>query len=84
MQLGPSLVPRYDEANAEKQRLEEKQRAARKALEQGVKIKPRWFEARPDAELGRDLVYSFTGDYWEARDKGDFSGVRDIFGPDQC
>eukprot|EP00887_Chlorella_sp_A99_P000569 scaffold17.g569.t1 len=35
---------RYDEANAEKQRLEHKQRAARKAAERGEPLRPRWFD----------------------------------------
>lgn len=34
----------YDQANSEKQRLEHKQRAARKAAERGDPIRPRWFD----------------------------------------
>lgn len=37
------------QANAEKLRLETKQRAARKAAEEGVPLEPRWFERVPGA-----------------------------------
>lgn len=51
-----------DKANDEKTRLEEKQRAARKAMEaKGVEWTPRWFKSD---EQG---IYSYKGGYWEAR-----------------
>uniref|UniRef100_A0A1D1ZMT1 PH domain-containing protein n=1 Tax=Auxenochlorella protothecoides TaxID=3075 RepID=A0A1D1ZMT1_AUXPR len=72
----------YDEANAEKQRLEHKQRAARKAAERGDPIRPRWFEHVPSAKPGEEPAYRYKGGYWEAREAGTFEGCRDIFGPD--
>lgn len=87
----------YDQANHEKQRLEHKQRAARKAAERGDPIRPRWFDfvdpaqssfnAGKDAHVhghrkpGEDLVFRYKGGYWEARETGDWEGCRDIFGP---
>jgi hypothetical protein len=32
------------------------------------------------AVVGRDLAYKYTGGYFEAREAGEWSGVRDIFG----
>jgi hypothetical protein len=76
----------WDEANAEKQRLEHKQRAARRAAELGEPLKPRWFDVLPAASAGKErnpneLAFAYKGGYWEARDKGDWAGCRDIFGP---
>ena len=68
------------QANAEKQRLEQKQRAARKAAERGDPIEPRWFRHIPNATQGEDPTYEYSGGYWEARKKGDYDGCRDIFG----
>ena len=126
------------QANAEKLRLEMKQRAARKAAEQGEPIRPRWFTPVPGTQaagsdtcrtslsctcdgaavqgsarvkstvsiihfavkpcfasrpsisscysagavVGRDQAYKYHGGYFEAREKGNWAGVRDIFGPD--
>lgn len=81
----------WEEANAEKQRLEHKQRAARKAAEEGVPLKPRWFainqdqvhlngSARGHHLSSKELGFVFTGEYWRARDQGEFKAVRDIFG----
>lgn len=41
----------WSHANAEKQRLEHKQRAARKAADAGEPIRPRWFRFQPDAAM---------------------------------
>lgn len=76
----------WDEANGEKQRLEHKQRAARRAAELGEPLKPRWFDVLPAASAGKErnpneLAFAYKGGYWEARDKGDWAGCRDIFGP---
>lgn len=74
---------RYDHADAEKQRLEVKQRAARKAADRGEPIRPRWFldttpvTGKPDEDRPK---YQYRGGYWAARRTGDFSGCRDIFG----
>lgn len=70
----------YDLANAEKQRLEKKQRAARKAAEEGVPIRPRWFTERPDAQRGEQLAFEYAGGYWESRAAGKYADCRDIFG----
>lgn len=64
----------YDEAFAEKLRLEEKQRMARKLQERGWQ--PRWFHK----EKGKD-TYQYMGGYWEARNKGNWASCPDIFGP---
>lgn len=68
------------QANAEKQRLEHKQRAARKAAERGDPIRPRWFTPDPDHKKGEELAFKYCGGYWEERAKGEFTGCRDIFG----
>ncbi|KAK9809121.1 hypothetical protein WJX72_009685 [[Myrmecia] bisecta] len=70
----------YDQANAEKQRLETKQRAARKAAERGDPIVPRWFEPIPGVAAGEGLTYRYKGGYFEARKAGVYEGCRDIFG----
>ncbi|KAM4763835.1 oxysterol-binding protein 2 isoform 2-T2 [Cyanocitta cristata] len=80
---------RWDEANVEKQRLEEKQRAVRRrreaeaveALEEGKDYEgyiPLWFERKVDAVTG-ELICVYKGGYWEAKDKQDWSVCPDIF-----
>jgi oxysterol-binding protein 1 len=79
----------WDEANIEKQRLEHKQRAARKAAERGDPLHPRWFrQVLPltGTDKGRvrppdELAFKYRGGYWEERAQGRFTGCRDIFGP---
>ncbi|CAL9168788.1 oxysterol-binding protein-related protein 1D-like isoform X1 [Musa acuminata AAA Group] len=63
----------YELANAEKLRLEQLQRQARKLQEKGWQ--PRWF--RKDVE---DDCYQYVGGYWEAREEGKWDGIPDIFG----
>ncbi|XP_010272886.1 PREDICTED: oxysterol-binding protein-related protein 1C-like [Nelumbo nucifera] len=63
----------YDLANAEKLRLEQRQRQARKMQERGWK--PRWFAK----EKGSD-TYCYVGGYWEAREQGNWDSCPDIFG----
>lgn len=85
----------WDEANAEKQRVEHKQRAARRAAELGEPLHPQWFNVSPMAvnyhgqthskqkNNRRDpgeLYFSYKGGYWESRAVKDWSGSRDIFG----
>ncbi|KAJ6824771.1 oxysterol-binding protein-related protein 1D [Iris pallida] len=67
----------YEMANAEKLRLEQLQRQARKLQEKGWK--PRWF--RKDRE---DETYRYMGGYWEAREEGRWNGIPDIFGQSQA
>ena len=52
------------QANLEKQRLETKQRAARKAADRGEPIRPRWFNPVPGAVVGEQQAYVYTGGYW--------------------
>ncbi|XP_044514819.1 oxysterol-binding protein 2 [Gracilinanus agilis] len=80
----------WDEANAEKQRLEEKQRAIRRkrmeasaqeSPEEGKDIDPHvplWFEKKMDPYTGEE-AYVYKGDYWEAKEKQDWSMCPDIF-----
>lgn len=63
----------YEMANAEKLRLEQRQRQARKMQERGWQ--PRWF-AKDESSGG----YRYVGGYWEAREMGNWDGCPDIFG----
>ncbi|XP_072971492.1 oxysterol-binding protein-related protein 1C-like [Typha angustifolia] len=63
----------YERANAEKLRLEQRQRQARKMQERGWK--PQWFAK----DKGSD-TYRYIGGYWEAREKNKWDGCPDIFG----
>ncbi|CAF3409784.1 unnamed protein product [Rotaria sp. Silwood1] len=73
---------RWDEANQEKLRLEEKQRHARKIREaQGNGIdpfKPKWFIKQFDPMTNSD-THVFTNEYWNAKLKQDWSRCDDIF-----
>ncbi|CAN4116154.1 unnamed protein product [Withania somnifera] len=62
----------YELANAEKLRLEQLQRQARKLQERGWR--PRWFSKDEDG------CYRYVGGYWEAKEKHDWEGIPDIFG----
>ncbi|KAL5206555.1 hypothetical protein ABZP36_034764 [Zizania latifolia] len=62
----------YEMANAEKLRLEQLQRQARRLQEKGWQ--PRWFSKDEDDS------YRYVGGYWEAREKGNWDGIPDIFG----
>ena len=55
------------QANVEKQRLEQKQRAARKAADRGEPIRPRWFRPVPGAVAGEQQTFVYSGGYWCAR-----------------
>ncbi|OVA20535.1 Oxysterol-binding protein [Macleaya cordata] len=63
----------YELANAEKLRLEQLQRQARRLQERGWQ--PRWF--RKDKE---DDCYRYVGGYWEARENKKWDEIPDIFG----
>ncbi|XP_019958707.1 oxysterol-binding protein 1 isoform X13 [Paralichthys olivaceus] len=83
---------RWDEANAEKQRLEEKQRTARRERErEAVKVacspeegahqdnyQALWFEKLDDPVSGETL-HVYKGGYWEAKDQGSWEICPDIF-----
>ncbi|CAK1590392.1 unnamed protein product [Parnassius mnemosyne] len=80
----------WDEANAEKLRLEEKQRAARRELEAAAEAaaaaggagpeppRPRWFtrQAAPGQPLLRHL---YNHRYWECKQRADWADCPDIF-----
>ena len=61
----PTHPPTHLQANAEKQRLEHKQRAARKAAERGDPIRPRWFDFA-DPQQVRGSRAEASGSRWEA------------------
>ncbi|XP_070689578.1 oxysterol-binding protein 2 isoform X2 [Pempheris klunzingeri] len=80
---------RWDEANSEKQRLEEKQRAVRRrreaeasdALDDGREYEgyqPLWFHQRRDSITG-ETNFVYKGGYWEAKERRDWSMCPDIF-----
>jgi len=69
----------YDFAAIEKNRVEEKQRAARRAREaKGEEFKPKWFDKKIDKVTGEEY-WETNGEYWKAREKGDWSVCDDIF-----
>ncbi|KAJ4962908.1 hypothetical protein NE237_022847 [Protea cynaroides] len=63
----------YEMANAEKLRLEQRQRQSRKMQERGWK--PRWFTKDKESD-----TYRYIGGYWEAREQGIWESCPDIFG----
>ncbi|XP_076045090.1 oxysterol binding protein isoform X2 [Oratosquilla oratoria] len=80
---------RWDEANDEKLRLEEKQRATRRKRESEAEAaategreypayQPTWFLKEKDEETG-GLIYKYKGEYWECKEKQDWSRCPDIF-----
>jgi len=81
---------RWDEANAEKVRLEEKQRGVRRKREAEAELaaqegrdyvghQPVWFKTVPDEFNGGKLIHEYKGGYWEAKDKQEWSMCPDIF-----
>lgn len=73
----------YDVAATEKNRVEEKQRAARREREaKGVEYVPRWFSRSKDEVTGEEYWVS-NREYWQNRDKvakgGEWTGVQEIF-----
>uniref|UniRef100_A0A3B5QDQ6 Oxysterol-binding protein n=1 Tax=Xiphophorus maculatus TaxID=8083 RepID=A0A3B5QDQ6_XIPMA len=80
---------RWDEANVEKQRLEEKQRAVRRrreaeatgALHEEMKSKcyqPLWFHQRRESITG-ETNFVYKGGYWESKEREDWSMCPEIF-----
>ncbi|KAI7739418.1 hypothetical protein M8C21_010761 [Ambrosia artemisiifolia] len=63
----------YEMANAEKLRLEQRQRQAKKMQERGWK--PRWFAKDKASD-----TFVYTGGYWEAREQAKWDSCPDIFG----
>uniref|UniRef100_H2UV09 Oxysterol-binding protein n=1 Tax=Takifugu rubripes TaxID=31033 RepID=H2UV09_TAKRU len=77
----------WDEANAEKQRLEEKQRTTRREREREAVKSPKdspphtpalWFEKLQDPVSGETL-HVYKGGYWEAKEEGNWDVCPDIF-----
>uniref|UniRef100_A0A8C9TXT0 Oxysterol-binding protein n=1 Tax=Scleropages formosus TaxID=113540 RepID=A0A8C9TXT0_SCLFO len=82
----------WEEANAEKQRLEEKQRSMRRerereaaraasAAEDGVpqdNYKAQWFERTEDPTTG-EVTHIYMGGYWEAKEQASWDMCPDIF-----
>ena len=74
-------------ANAEKQRLEEKQRRRRKRMEEAKQDHiPRYFvkeeDKYADDESANYISYRYVGDYWKDRKEKNWEGMPDLFGPD--
>ena len=73
---------KIDEAAIEKERLENKQRNARKIDQKnGVVHKPIFFDETYDDVTG-ELIYVYKGNYFEKRNLHDFSDLPDLFGKD--
>uniref|UniRef100_A0A3Q2CIG9 Oxysterol-binding protein n=1 Tax=Cyprinodon variegatus TaxID=28743 RepID=A0A3Q2CIG9_CYPVA len=77
----------WDEANIEKQRLEDHQRLERKrreaqanqALEEDIEgYQPVWFEKRTNENTG-ETSYMYRGGYWEAKERQDWNHCPEIF-----
>lgn len=80
----------WDDANVEKVRLEEKQRAARRhreneaalAAERGEEYppyEPRWFTRRAVPHAPQGTMWAYKGGYWEAKARGRWDEVPEIF-----
>lgn len=65
----------WDESNKEKIRLEEKQRERRRANDD---VEPLWFARKKDETTG-NVVYKYTGAYWECKSTRDWSKCPAIF-----
>ena len=75
-----------DKAEALKARLEERQRARRRVLEEhGQEWKPRWFSkvgAAEAAALGDEEIWRLKGGkdgYWECRERGEWGELTEVF-----
>ena len=69
----------YDLAATEKNRVEEKQRAARRKREaEGDEWKPKWFEKKNDPTTG-ESYWETNGLYWKKRAEKDWAVCDDIF-----
>lgn len=79
----------WDEANAEKLRLEEKQRATRRRREAEAEqaaaegreypaYSPMWFRKETDETTGA-LIFRYTHEYWDCKARQDWSRCPDIF-----
>ncbi|ELT99009.1 hypothetical protein CAPTEDRAFT_179200 [Capitella teleta] len=80
---------RWDEANEKKVLLEEKQRTVRREREREASdaaaneaeyqgYEPKWFRKDIDPVTGNP-AYVYTGEYWDCKEKGDWSRCPDIY-----
>uniref|UniRef100_T1HZJ1 Uncharacterized protein n=1 Tax=Rhodnius prolixus TaxID=13249 RepID=T1HZJ1_RHOPR len=80
---------KWDEANAVKIELEEKQRAARRQRESSAEqatsggqpyppYEPVWFKKETEPITG-NIVHVFKGDYWTCKENADWSRCPNIF-----
>ena len=80
----------WDAANTEKVRLEDKQRAVRRKREAEAESaaqegrpyeghQPLWFKKVKDDQNGEKLIHTYTGGYWEAKEKQNWEMCPDIF-----
>jgi len=67
---------KWDEANTEKQRLEQAQRERRKL--RTTPWVPSWFKQEKDSATG-EMMFKYSGKYWEAKESGDWSKCPVIF-----
>ncbi|KAK4943346.1 hypothetical protein LTR10_017020 [Elasticomyces elasticus] len=69
----------YDRAATEKNRVEEKQRAARRQREAaGEEWRPKWFDKKTDPVTG-ESYWEHNGQYWQKRHEHDWNVCDDIF-----
>lgn len=80
---------RWDEANQVKAFLEEKQRQTRRKREQEAMqnpdqaaYSPSWFKIQTDSITGNP-IHTFTNEYWDCKEKKDWSRCPDIFSIDK-
>jgi len=69
----------YDMAAEEKNRVEEKQRAARREREAAGEEWRSKFFTKKTHPVTKEPYWEFNGDYWRRREQGDWSGMDDIF-----
>lgn len=69
----------YDFAATEKNRLEEKQRAARRQRESAGEIYASKYFGQKKHPVTGELYWEFNGQYWKKREVGDWNGADDIF-----
>lgn len=77
---------KWDDANATKVQLEEKQRAARRQREQEAangnkavaEYEPKWFRKQIDPQTG-NIIHLYTDEYWSCKERQDWSRCPDIY-----
>lgn len=70
----------WERANDIKGQLEDSQRKRRREMEKSMQLwQPVWFELRPDPVIPGREVHQYKGGYWEAKDKGDWQNITNIY-----